>query len=117
MSSEIAENTQIKVTPKALKEIIRLKNESNISSEYGLRIGVKGGGCSGFTYTMGFDSMPKESDSVIEFEDLKIFVDGKSLFYLNGTELDFSDGLNGKGFSFKNPNAQKTCGCGNSFGV
>lgn len=91
--------------------------ENNIPEEFGLRVGVKGGGCSGLSYSLGFDSSPKEGDKVLESDGIKLFVDGKSLFYLAGTELDFSDGLNGKGFVFSNPNAVKTCGCGNSFGV
>ena len=84
---------------------------------YGVRVGVKGGGCSGFTYTLGFDGEVKEGDTIIEDNEVKLFIDGKSLFYLSGTELDYSDGLNGKGFVFSNPNATKTCGCGESFGV
>jgi len=108
---------EIKITDKAVNQVKRLKDENNIPENWGLRIGVKGGGCSGFSYTLGFDENPKEGDKVIENEGLKLFVDGKSLFYLSGTQLDFSDGLNGKGFMFNNPNAAKTCGCGQSFGV
>ena len=93
------------------------KSENNIPDSYGLRVGVKGGGCSGLTYTLGFDTDAKEGDSVIEQNGIKLFVDGKSLFYLSGTELDFTDGLNGRGFVFNNPNAAKTCGCGESFSV
>lgn len=111
-------NTQeITVSLKAAKEIKRIMQENNVPSTYGLRVGVKGGGCSGLTYTLGFDENPKESDTVIISNDIKLFVDGKSLFYLTGTELDFSDGLNGRGFVFNNPNAKRTCGCGESFGV
>lgn len=114
-------NTQIEseitITEKAVKEIKRIMDENKITQEFGLRIGVKGGGCSGLTYTLGFDPETREGDSIIEQEDVKLFVDGKSLFYLSGTQLDFSDGLNGKGFIFNNPNATKSCGCGESFGV
>jgi iron-sulfur cluster assembly protein len=113
--SEIQSATEISLTEKAQKEIKRIMSENKVPESYGLRVGVKGGGCSGFTYTLGFDGEIKEGDSIIEFEGLKLFVDGKSLFYLSGTELDFSDGLNGKGFVFNNPNATKTCGCGESF--
>ncbi len=109
--------SEIKITEKAAKEISRIKSENNIPDAYGLRVGVKGGGCSGLTYTLGFDTDPKEGDSVIEQNGIKLFVDGKSLFYLSGTELDFTDGLNGRGFVFNNPNATKTCGCGESFSV
>ncbi len=112
-----AQVTDINVTEKAAKEIKKIMNENDIPLTYGLRLGVKGGGCSGLTYTMAFDENPKDGDTVIEQNDVKLYVDGKSLFYLTGTELDFSGGLNGKGFSFNNPNASKTCGCGNSFGV
>jgi iron-sulfur cluster assembly protein len=108
---------EIIITDKAAKEIRRIMEENKIPLSFGLRVGVKGGGCSGLTYTLGFDEKPKESDSLIESNGIKLLVDGKSLFYLSGTELDFSDGLNGRGFVFNNPNAKKTCGCGESFGV
>jgi iron-sulfur cluster assembly protein len=111
------EISEIDITEKAIKQVKRIKEENNIPVEHALRIGVKGGGCSGLTYQMGFDNETKDGDTVIEKEGIKLFVDGKSLFYLSGTVLDFSDGLNGKGFVFSNPNATKTCGCGESFGV
>lgn len=114
---EVKEKTEITITEKALKEIKRIMVENTIPDSYGLRVGVKGGGCSGLTYTLNFNETSKEGDSVIESNSVKLFVDGKSLFYLTGTELDFSDGLNGKGFKFNNPNAAKSCGCGESFGV
>jgi iron-sulfur cluster assembly protein len=115
--SEVNQDVEIKVTEKAQREIKRIMEENKVPDTYGLRVGVKGGGCSGLTYTLGFDENSKEGDTVIESNSIKLFVDGKSLFYLTGTELDFSDGLNGKGFLFNNPNAAKTCGCGESFGV
>lgn len=111
------ENTDFKATEKAVEQIKKLRKESKVSDEYGLRIGVKGGGCSGFTYSLGFDNVKREDDTIVEVSELKLFIDAKSLFYLTGTELDFQDGLNGKGFIFNNPNATKTCGCGDSFGV
>jgi iron-sulfur cluster assembly protein len=110
-------DSEITITDKAVKEIKRIMDENKITQEFGLRIGVKGGGCSGLTYTLGFDPETREGDCIIEHEGVKLFVDGKSLFYLSGTQLDFSDGLNGKGFIFNNPNATKSCGCGESFGV
>ncbi|MHB8581132.1 MAG: iron-sulfur cluster insertion protein ErpA [Ignavibacteriaceae bacterium] len=108
---------EIKITEKAAKEIMQIMKENNVPNDYGLRVGVKGGGCSGLTYTLGFDAEQKEGDTLIQINNVKLFVDGKSLFYLTGTELDFTDGLDGKGFVFNNPNATKTCGCGESFGV
>jgi len=114
-------NTQIEseitITDKAVKEIKKIMDENKIALEFGLRIGVKGGGCSGLTYTLGFDPETREGDMIVEQDGVKLFVDGKSLFYLAGTQLDFSDGLNGKGFIFNNPNANKSCGCGESFSV
>lgn len=115
--SDIQFEIEINVTEKAAKEIKRIMSENKVSDDYGLRVGVKGGGCSGLTYSLGFDMEKREGDSIIEMNGVKLFVDGKSLFYLSGTELDFSDGLSGKGFIFNNPNAKKTCGCGESFGV
>lgn len=109
--------SEVTITEKASNEIKRIMEENNILSDFGLRIGVKGGGCSGLSYTLGFDGETKDGDLIIEFDGVRLFIDGKSLFYLSGTELDFSSGLNGKGFIFNNPNANKTCGCGDSFGV
>lgn len=109
--------SEITITEKARNEILRIMQSNNIPENYGLRVGVKGGGCSGLTYTLNFDENIREGDTVIEKESVKLYVDGKSLFYLMGTQLDYSDGLNGRGFVFNNPNAAKTCGCGESFGV
>jgi iron-sulfur cluster assembly protein len=114
--NEVIQN-EIEITEKAIKQVKRIKEENSVPDEHGLRIGVKGGGCSGLTYNMGFDGTINENDTVIEKDGIKLIIDGKSLFYLTGTILDFSDGLNGKGFIFQNPNATKTCGCGESFGV
>jgi len=115
--SEVIKENEINVTEKALKEIKRIMVDNKVPEGYGLRIGVRGGGCSGMTYTLGFDEKANEGDAVIEADSINIFVDGKSLFHITGIELDFTDGLTGKGFEFKNPNATRTCGCGESFGV
>lgn len=117
MGSQISIQPEIEITEKAIRQVLRLKEENNIPSDYALRVGVKGGGCSGMTYQLGFEGEIKDGDTIIEKDELKLCVDGKSLFYLSGTILDFSDGLNGRGFVFTNPNATKTCGCGESFGV
>jgi iron-sulfur cluster assembly protein len=114
---ETTVNDEISLTEKAAAELIRLMAQENIPADYGLRVSVKGGGCSGFSYVMGFDSGPKETDKVMDAHGLRVFVDPKSLFYISGTVLDFSEGLNGKGFVFQNPKAARTCGCGSSFGV
>ncbi len=116
MESQISEKELI-VTGKAVNQIKTVMRESKIPAHFGLRVGVKGGGCSGLSYTLGFDENQKEGDTVIEEDGVRLFIDGKSLFYISGMTLDFSDGLNGKGFTFDNPNATKTCGCGSSFGV
>jgi iron-sulfur cluster assembly protein len=110
-------NDEITLTPKAVAEVRRLMATGNIPERHGLRLSVKGGGCSGLSYVLGFDENPGDADKIMEAGGLRVFVDPKSLFYISGTVLDFSDGLNGKGFVFNNPQAQRTCGCGSSFGV
>lgn len=94
-----------------------LRKESNYNDQYFVRVGVAGGGCSGLTYILDFDNNLKPEDKVFEDKGIKIVVDKKSFLYLIGTELQFTDGLNGKGFVFNNPNASRTCGCGESFAV
>lgn len=106
---------EIAVSPRAAAELKRVKAENSIPEHHGLRIGVKGGGCSGMSYVLGFDEKPQEADRVFTSEGMSVYVDPKSLEYLSGATLDFSGGLNGKGFVFENPNAKKTCGCGQSF--
>jgi iron-sulfur cluster assembly protein len=107
----------IKVNDSAKNKIKDLLAESKHDETYFLRVGVKGGGCSGLSYTLDFDNLLKEGDEVIEDNDVKIVCDKKSLLYLFGTELEFSDGLNGKGFHFNNPNASRVCSCGSSFSL
>lgn len=110
-------NDDILVTMKAIGEVKKIKEQNNIPETYGLRFGVKGGGCSGMSYSLGFDAAPRDNDRIMEVEDVKIFIDSKSVFYLMGVTLDYTDGLTGRGFTFNNPRATKTCGCGSSFGV
>ncbi len=107
----------IVLTERAAEEVGKIKMQNNIAESHALRLGVKGGGCSGLSYVLAFDDQVKEKDIMLEKLGVKIIVDQKSMFYLSGTTLDFTDGLNGRGFVFNNPQAAKTCGCGSSFGV
>jgi iron-sulfur cluster assembly protein len=107
----------IQVSDKAKERIIELKKTEGHPDSHNIRVSVKGGGCSGLMYDLDFDGNIHETDKVFEDKGIKILVDKKSLLYLLGTTLDFSDGLNGKGFQFVNPNASRTCGCGESFAV
>lgn len=106
----------ITVSETAAKKVKSLIQESGYKTPY-LRVAVKGGGCSGLSYDLSFDTDQNTTDTLSEDKGVKILVDNKSLLYLFGTELQFSDGLNGKGFEFINPNASRTCGCGESFAV
>ena len=109
----------ITVSQKALEHIIELMMESGITPDsHHLRVGVKGGGCSGLSYVMDFDDTIEQTDETVVVDGgLKVVIDRKSVLYLYGTELDYSDGLNGKGFQWGNPNASRTCGCGESFAL
>ena len=104
----------ISLTDAALKEVKRLINVQGIE-EGGLRLGVKGGGCSGLSYTINFDDKIGQYDQVYEIDSVKVIVDAKSAIYLQGTQLDYQKDLMGGNFKFINPNANKTCGCGESF--
>jgi iron-sulfur cluster assembly protein len=108
----------IKVSESASKKIIDMMKEEGFdaATDY-VRVGVKSGGCSGLSYELKFDKELGENDKVFEDSNVKIAVEKKSFLYLAGTILEFSGGLNGKGFVFKNPNAQRTCGCGESFSL
>ena len=105
----------IQLTPGAITEVKRLL-EKDGRPNLGLRIGVQGGGCSGLSYKLGFDQV-RAGDRVGDFDGVKVFVDPKSDLYLEGTTVDFVDGLEGRGFKFLNPQAKKSCGCGESFSV
>ncbi len=107
----------ITVTERAKDKALNLMREEHKPQDAFIRVGVDGGGCSGLTYKLEFDNQVKPDDKIFEDKGMKIVCDKKSFLYLIGTELDFTDGLNGKGFQFNNPNASRTCGCGESFSV
>ncbi len=104
----------ITITTRAAAEIKKIIAQEN-SGELALRVGVQGGGCSGLSYFLSLDKDSRPDDKILESSGVKIYLDSKSALYLEGTELDFTDGLQGSGFTFKNPNAVRTCGCGHSF--
>lgn len=106
----------ITLTATAVKQIKRFREDEN-QPDGGLRIAVVGGGCSGMSYKLEFQKDPQPTDKVFEQDGVKVFIDPKSFLYVRGLELDYSGGLNGTGFTFKNPNASKSCGCGTSFSV
>jgi iron-sulfur cluster assembly protein len=108
----------VTVTERAKTQIMVLMEKEGIIPEtHSLRVGVTGGGCSGLSYQMKFDDKIDSTDTVIDLESVKICINKLSLLYLVGTELDYEDGLNGKGFEWRNPNATRTCGCGESFSI
>jgi iron-sulfur cluster assembly protein len=106
----------IQVTERALRRIRVAMAKENVSpTEGGLRLGITGGGCSGLSYNIRFDSQPRERDRIYQFDDVRIFVDPKSFIYLHGMILDYEETLMRQGFNFVNPNSTKSCGCGSSF--
>jgi iron-sulfur cluster assembly protein len=108
----------VHVTPNAVKRIrVILAKEGIAPEEGGLRLGVKGGGCSGLSYAIAFDSHPRERDRIFTFEGVRVFVDPKSFVYLSGMTLDYEETLMRQGFNFINPNSTRSCGCGTSFSV
>lgn len=115
----VATDNSIYVSDKAKTKVQQLMQEAGVADDpsYFVRVGVVGGGCSGLSYKLDFDNEQKPMDQVFEDNDVKVVTDLKSFLYLVNTMLDFSDGLNGKGFFFNNPNASRTCGCGESFAV
>ena len=108
--------TPVSFTPGAVQEIKRLMNEEGFDKTQLLRVGVKGGGCSGMTYVLGFDA-PTDKDEFFEIEGITCIMERSQGIYLAGMEVDWQGGLNSRGFTFNNPNASKTCGCGTSFAV
>jgi iron-sulfur cluster assembly protein len=113
----VATDNAILISDKAKEKVDALKKDANLDDTYFLRVSVVGGGCSGLSYKMDFDNETKPMDQVFEDKGMKLVTDLKSFLYLCNTELNFSDGLNGKGFYFDNPNASRSCGCGESFAV
>lgn len=107
----------VTVTDSAKEQLMVLMREEKNADKPFVRVGVTSGGCSGLSYQLDFDSEQKESDRLIENNEIKLLVDKKSLLYLAGTALEYTGGLNGKGFVFNNPNASRTCGCGESFSI
>lgn len=108
----------IQISEQAKNKIIQLMQEEghNFSTDF-IRVGVESGGCSGLSYKLGFTKLKKEGDKIFEKNGVRLIIDKQSFLYLIGTTLDYSGGLNGKGFVFNNPNAQRTCGCGESFSL
>ena len=115
----VALENSIYISDKAKAKVQQLMNDAGVGNDpsYFLRVGVVGGGCSGLSYKLDFDNEQKPMDQVFEDNGIKVVTDLKSFLYLVNTTLDFSDGLNGKGFYFSNPNSSRTCGCGESFAV
>ncbi|WP_026462880.1 HesB/IscA family protein [Adhaeribacter aquaticus] len=113
-TATIQKISPISLTPRAIEEVKIIMKDKNVPDEYGLRVGVQGGGCSGMSYLLGFDKK-KDSDEVFEMEGVKLIMDKKHGMYVMGMEVDFQDGLNARGFIFNNPQAKSTCGCGTSF--
>jgi iron-sulfur cluster assembly protein len=103
-------------TQGAVKELFKLRDQQELSEDFGLRIGVEGGGCAGMNYILGFDQK-KDGDQEYLIDGIKVFMNKAHGLYLVGMQIDFQDGLNARGFTFNNPNAASTCGCGSSFSV
>jgi len=116
-SSGPADARPITLTDKAIQMIKITREQEGIESAFGLRVAVRGGGCSGMEYALDFEREPRENDFVIGYDDLQVYVDAVSARYLQGTEIDYVLGSTGAGFKFNNPNASGSCGCGSSFSV
>ncbi|RVT98269.1 iron-sulfur cluster assembly accessory protein [Mucilaginibacter limnophilus] len=110
------ETAPVSFTPGAVRELFKLKDQQEIGDDFGLRVGVEGGGCSGMNYVLGFDQK-KDGDHEYNIDGIRVFMHRAHGMYLAGMQIDFQDGLNARGFTFNNPNAASTCGCGSSFSV
>ena len=104
----------ITLTQGAIEQLLRIRTDKSVPADHGLRVGVKGGGCSGFSYILGFD-LKKDNDDEFEINGIRVFMNKAHAIYLIGIEIDFAQGLQNRGFTFNNPNAKETCGCGTSF--
>ncbi len=113
-TATLSPSAPLTLTPGAVQELKKLKEQQEISADFGLRVGVEGGGCAGMNYILGFDQK-KEGDSEYDIEGIRVFMNKAHGLYLAGMEVDFRDGLDARGFVFNNPNADSTCGCGSSF--
>ena len=111
---DITTKTPISITEGAINQLNRLLKEKEVPEGYGLRVGIKGGGCSGFSYVLGFDEK-SDKDDEFEVAGIKVYMEKSHALYLLGMEIDWLEGLNNRGFIFNNPNASDTCGCGTSF--
>ena len=112
----VTKTAPVSLTPNAVKKVKEIMAQQN-PVPAGLRVGVVGGGCSGFSYSMSFENAPGMMDKTYDFDGLKVFVDATSMMYLNGCSVDYLETLEGAGFKFENPNVKSTCGCGSSFNV
>ena len=104
----------VELSASAIRQIKKIQEDDSVPAGHYLRVGVKGGGCSGMSYTLGFDEK-KETDIILNFDSVEVLVDKRHLLYLGGTVVDFKEGLDNRGFTFENPKATSTCGCGSSF--
>ena len=112
--TQAAPKAPVILSAQAAQEVQKIMTTKDIPEGYGLRIGVRGGGCSGMSYVLGFDKM-REHDVQFDVEGIPVYIDKRHGLYLMGTTIDYHDGLNARGFTFNNPNATQTCGCGSSF--
>lgn len=117
MEAAVQTSSPIYLTDTAVEMVKVTREQEGMDDSFGLRVAVRGGGCSGFEYALDFDQEPRDNDTVLEYDGLKVFVDSVSSRYLAGTEIDYVKGIMGAGFKFNNPKAVGTCGCGSSFSV
>jgi iron-sulfur cluster assembly protein len=113
-TENIVKTAPVQLTDRAAIEVKKIREEKNMAPDYALRLGVKGGGCSGMSYLLGFDQQ-KDTDELYEISGVSVLVDKRHAMYILGMEVDFEEGLNARGFVFNNPQAKSTCGCGSSF--